>query len=187
MLVSSQTAVKGGYGFQTGGTGARYKITSILFEVCIRDQACFRLCLYVFPLQVHKSSRKVSRFGRRIDAWKSGWNWSKPRKEFKDWKKYRRVNPTVNAIEKKKRRCGYGKTHKKCPAMGQQCALCKKMNHYVKSCRSKEFHYLEDIGLSPAQLLMGRRLKNELPMMESLLTPTSNNQNEISKTNASTN
>ena len=37
------------------------------------------------------------------------------------------------------------------------------------------------MGLSPAQLLMGRRLKNELPMMESLLTPTSNNQNEISK------
>ena len=68
VLVSSQTAVKGGYGFQTGGTGARYKITSILFEVCIRDQACFRLCFYVFPLQVHKSSRKVSRFGRRIDA-----------------------------------------------------------------------------------------------------------------------
>ena len=35
--------------------------------------------------------------------------------------------------------------------------------------------------MSPAQLLMGRRLKNELSMMESLLTPTSNNQDEISK------
>ena len=80
------------------------------------------------------------------------------------------MNPTVNAIEKKKRpkqmrprikgkekkpetskskdkcgRCGYGKTHKKCPAMGQQCKLCKKMNHYAKSCRSKEFHYLEEV------------------------------------------
>ena len=80
------------------------------------------------------------------------------------------MNPTVNAIEKKKRpkqmrprikgkekkpetsksknkcgRCGYGKTHKKCPAMGQQCGLCKKMNHYAKSCRSKEFHYLEEV------------------------------------------
>ena len=89
--------------------------------------------------------------------------------------------PETSKSKNKFGRCGYGKTHKKCPAMGQQCALCKKMNHYVKSCRSKEFHYLEDIGLSPAQLLMGRRLKNELPMMESLLTPTNNNQNEISK------
>ena len=35
--------------------------------------------------------------------------------------------------------------------------------------------------MSPAQLLMGRRLKNELSMMESVLTPTSNNQDEISK------
>ena len=40
---------------------------------------------------------------------------------------------------------------------------------------------LPDIGLLLAQLLIGRRLKNELPMMESLLTPTSNNQDEISK------
>ena len=40
---------------------------------------------------------------------------------------------------------------------------------------------LPDIGLSPAQLLMGRWLRNELHMMESLLTPTSNNQDEISK------
>ena len=40
---------------------------------------------------------------------------------------------------------------------------------------------LPDIGLSPAQLLMGRRLKTELPMVENLLTPTSNNQDEISK------
>ena len=62
------------------------------------------------------------------------------------------MKPTVNAIEKKKRakqmrsrnkgeekkpetskskdkcgRCGYDKTHKKCPAMGQQCGLCKKI------------------------------------------------------------
>ena len=58
MLVSSQTAVKGGYGFQTGGTGARYKITSILFEVCIRDQACFRLCLYVFRCKYTKVREK---------------------------------------------------------------------------------------------------------------------------------
>ena len=40
---------------------------------------------------------------------------------------------------------------------------------------------LPDMRMSSAQLLMGRRLKNELSMMESLLTPTSNNQDEISK------
>ena len=35
---------------------------------------------------------------------------------------------------------------------------------------------LLDIDLSPAQLLMGLRLRNKLPMMESLLQPASNNQ-----------
>ena len=40
---------------------------------------------------------------------------------------------------------------------------------------------LPDIDLSPAQLLMGRRLRNKLPMMESLLQPASNNQQEISR------
>ena len=79
-------------------------------------------------------------------------------------------DPTVNNIETKKRpkqmrprnkgqekkretnkskdkcgRCGYDKTHKKCPAMGQQCGLCKKMNHYAKFCRSKEVHNLEEV------------------------------------------
>ena len=40
---------------------------------------------------------------------------------------------------------------------------------------------LPDIDLSPAQLLMGCRLRNKLPMMESLLRPASNNQQEISR------
>ena len=35
--------------------------------------------------------------------------------------------------------------------------------------------------LSPAQLLMGRRLRNELPMMNSLLQPASVNQKDVSK------
>ena len=55
VLVSSQTAVKGGLGFRlqlgriicAAGTGARNKITPIVFEVCTRDQACFRLFLCV--------------------------------------------------------------------------------------------------------------------------------------------
>ena len=53
--------------------------------------------------------------------------------------------PETSKSKDKCGRCGYGKTHKKCPAMGQQCGLCKKMNHYAKSCRSKEFHYLEEV------------------------------------------
>ena len=40
---------------------------------------------------------------------------------------------------------------------------------------------LPDIGLSPAQLFMGRRLRNVLPVTEGLLQPASNNQQEISK------
>ena len=40
---------------------------------------------------------------------------------------------------------------------------------------------LPGIELSPAQLLMGCRLRNELPMMESLLQPASANQEDVSK------
>ena len=40
---------------------------------------------------------------------------------------------------------------------------------------------LPGIDLSPAQLLMGRRLRNKLPIMEGLLQPASNNQQEISR------
>ena len=40
---------------------------------------------------------------------------------------------------------------------------------------------LPDIDLSPAQLLMGRRLRNKFPIMEGLLQPVSNNQQEISR------
>ena len=41
-------------------------------------------------------------------------------------------------------RCGYNKTHRKCPAMGQQCSFCKKMNHYSKLCRSGQVHHLQE-------------------------------------------
>lgn len=40
-------------------------------------------------------------------------------------------------------RCGYNKTHRKCPAMGQQYSFCKKMNHYSKVCRSRQVHHLQ--------------------------------------------
>ena len=40
---------------------------------------------------------------------------------------------------------------------------------------------LPNIELSPAQLLMGRRLRNDLPVMESLLQPANNSPQRISK------
>ena len=40
---------------------------------------------------------------------------------------------------------------------------------------------IPDIELSPAQLLMGRRLRNGLPMMDSLLQPANVNQKDVSK------
>ena len=53
MLVSSQTAVKGGHGFEIavrmdnlrGGDWGEIQLTGIVFEVCTRDQARFRLFL----------------------------------------------------------------------------------------------------------------------------------------------
>ena len=59
MLVSSQTAVKGGHGFEIavrmdnlrgedlGRDTKSYNIQPIVFEVCPRDQPCFRLFLCV--------------------------------------------------------------------------------------------------------------------------------------------
>ena len=41
-------------------------------------------------------------------------------------------------------RCGYDKTRRKCPAMGQQCSFCKKMKHYSKLCRSRQVHHLRE-------------------------------------------
>ena len=41
-------------------------------------------------------------------------------------------------------RCGYNKTHRKYPAMGQQCSFCKKMNHCSKLCRSRQVHHLQE-------------------------------------------
>ena len=43
-------------------------------------------------------------------------------------------------------RCGYDKAHKKCPAMGQQCRHCRKMNHFSKLCLSKEVHQLQEVA-----------------------------------------
>ena len=59
MLVSSQTAVKGGHcpGWTicAAGTGTRFKIKLIVFEVCTRDQACFPFFLCVCYRQ-HRNS-----------------------------------------------------------------------------------------------------------------------------------
>ena len=54
----------------------------------------------------------------------------------------------VNYVESKHKcgQCGYDKAHKKCPAMGQQCRHCKKMNHFSKLCLSKEVHQLQEVA-----------------------------------------
>ena len=50
-----------------------------------------------------------------------------------------------NPINKCGRR-GYDKMHKKCPAMGQQCGYCKKMNHFSKMCLAKEVLQLQEVA-----------------------------------------
>lgn len=35
-------------------------------------------------------------------------------------------------------RCGYSSSHAKCPAMGQTCIICKKLNHFAAVCRQKK-------------------------------------------------
>ena len=36
------------------------------------------------------------------------------------------------------------KPRSKCPAMGQQCSFCEKMNLYFKLCRSRQVHHLQE-------------------------------------------
>ena len=40
-------------------------------------------------------------------------------------------------------RCGLDKSHQRCPAIGQQCRKCLKMNHYAKVCRAKPVHKVQ--------------------------------------------
>ena len=54
MVLRSQS----GWIICAAGTGARYKIKPIVFEVCTRDQACFRLFLCVWYRQHRNSNLK---------------------------------------------------------------------------------------------------------------------------------
>ena len=71
VLVSSQTAVKGGHRFEIavrmenlrgGGTGTRHKMALIVFKVCTRIEVCFG-CFYVFDIA-----------NTEIHTWKEGKN-----------------------------------------------------------------------------------------------------------------
>ena len=66
LLVSSQTAVKGGRGFEIGvkmdnlrgGDWGEIQNNTHRFEVCTRDQACFRLFLCVSYRQHRNTNLK---------------------------------------------------------------------------------------------------------------------------------
>ena len=51
---------------------------------------------------------------------------------------------TPDRTKDKCAKCGCNKTHRKCPAMGQQCSFSKKMNRYSKLCRSRQMHHLQE-------------------------------------------
>ena len=57
-------------------------------------------------------------------------------------------------------RCGFDKCEQgqKCPAMGQKCSNCQKMNHYAKACRSRPNK--KRIPLAIYQVQMKVTLKN---------------------------
>ena len=48
-------------------------------------------------------------------------------KQMRPRNKGEEKKPETSKSKDKCGRCGYDKTHKKCPAMGQQCGLCKKI------------------------------------------------------------
>lgn len=44
--------------------------------------------------------------------------------------------------------CGFNKSRQQCPALGQECRLCKKLNHWAKCCRSK--HTFKHVNFAEA-------------------------------------
>ena len=70
MVLTSQS----GYRICVVGTGRRYKIAPIVFEVCSRDQACFRFFLWARYRQHRKSTTYTkewgkSRFDEILELW----------------------------------------------------------------------------------------------------------------------
>ena len=59
--------------------------------------------------------------------------------------------------------------------MGQQCELCKKMNHYAKFCRSKEVHNLEEVEDSDPD---EEESEEELPLFVYSLQSSSVNEDK---------
>lgn len=58
----------------------------------------------------------------------------------KDQAKDRKYQKSQEKTKKKCNRCTYEHEYNKCPAMGQRCTKCNKLNHYAKACKSKEVH-----------------------------------------------
>ena len=52
------------------------------------------------------------------------------------WKNTR-VTETPAECQKKCQRCGYDQSHETCPAIGKQCNLCGKANHFRSCCRTR--------------------------------------------------
>ena len=62
--------------------------------------------------------------------------------------------PAATAKEASKEECGncgYDKSHTNCPAKGQRCNNCKKMNHFSKVCRARKMHSLAEAEESSSE------------------------------------
>lgn len=53
-----------------------------------------------------------------------------------DRSSFQKKGKTHTKDSKECTRCGYKHPPKKCPAFGQKCSKCKKMNHYSRVCKS---------------------------------------------------
>lgn len=42
------------------------------------------------------------------------------------------------------RNCGYEHSGRKCPALGKQCVICRRYDHFAKKCRSKQVNVIQE-------------------------------------------
>ena len=52
--------------------------------------------------------------------------------------------PAASQQKQKCGKCGYKHEPRKCPAFGKICMNCKKKNHFMRQCRSKKMHELQE-------------------------------------------
>ena len=127
-----------------------------LWERALQDNVSYE---DLFKLGI---SKEQSKKGAALLEKASGQSSSQEQHHAQEVRRLQHENRKLKARLPKKAcsRCGFDKCDQgqKCPAMGQECSNCQKMNHYAKACRSRPNK--KRIPLAVYQVQMKVTLKN---------------------------